>query len=435
MDQNNDWYERYSSNSTQDTGARASKRGEKRGVRISTLIVFTMIAVLLGALLGGLYTRQYVGEQISALQTQQAQAFSDAKSTQSGAEDQSAVSNAVANSFSTSTYSKAQIIELTAPSVVGIDTYYTATSSYGGFFGGGNASGAEGNSQQVQSGSGSGIILTSDGYIVTCRHVVNGAETIKVILNNDQEYDAKLIGSDSRSDLAVLKIEATGLSPATLGDSDMLTVGEDVIAIGNPLGELRGTATSGMISALSREVTIENTTMSLIQTDAAISPGNSGGGLFNASGSLIGIVNAKASSSNAEGLGFAIPVSSVNTIISNLIDHGYVLGRAYLGVYTQDVTLSSSSGDWGSGLFGNMFGGISCVQIAQLVSGSAAELAGLKVGDLILKVDDTEISSNSTLSAAIADYNAGDTATLTIQRDGKEQTVTVTFGEYKPAEQ
>ena len=436
MDQNNDWYERYSPDSSQDNGARASKRSEKRGVRISTLIVFTMIAVLLGGLLGGLYTRQYVGEQIAALQTKQAQASLEATAALSEAGEQSAVANAGANSFSTSTYSKAQIIELTAPSVVGIDTYYTASGSYGGFYGnGGNAADADSNSQQVQAGSGSGIILTSDGYIVTCKHVVDGAEIIKVILNDDQEYDATLVGSDSRSDLAVLKIEATGLSPATLGDSDMLTVGEDVIAIGNPLGELRGTATSGMISALSREVTIENATMSLIQTDAAISPGNSGGGLFNASGSLIGIVNAKASSSNAEGLGFAIPVSSVNTIISNLIDHGYVLGRAYLGVYTQDVTLSSGSDDWGNGLFGGMFGGVSCVQIAQLVSGSAAESAGLKVGDLILKVDDTEISSNSVLSSVMAGYNAGDTATLTIQRDGNEQAVSVTFGEYKPSEQ
>ena len=436
MDQNNDWFERYSSSTPPDNSAYASKRSEKHGVRISTLIVFTMVAVLLGGLLGGLYTRQYVGEQIAALQTQ-TQAL-EAKAALSESGSQSAVANAGINSFSTATYSKAQIIELTAPSVVGIDTYYTATNSLGSLFGNGNnTNGADGNSQQVQAGSGSGIILTSDGYIVTCKHVIDGAETIKVILNDDKEYDAKLVGSDSRSDLAVLKVEATGLAPATLGDSDMLTVGEDVIAIGNPLGELRGTATSGIVSALSREVTVENMTMSLIQTDAAISPGNSGGGLFNASGSLVGIVNAKASSSNSEGLGFAIPVSSVKTIITNLIDHGYVLGRAYLGVYTQDVTLSSGNNDWGgNSLFGGMFNtGTSCVQIAQIVSGSAAEKAGLKVGDLILKVDDTEISSNSALASVIANYNANDTATLTIQRDGKEQTVSVTFGEYKPTDE
>lgn len=388
-----------------------------------------LVAVLLGGVLGGLYTRQYVGEQLSALATQQSASSEIKQANATGSE--SGLTNASTSSFA-NTFSKAQIIELTAPSVVGIDTYYTASGNTGFSFGGGNSS-TDQNGQQAQLGSGSGIILTSDGYIVTCKHVVDGAESIKVILNDDKEYDAKLIGSDTRSDLAVLKIDKTGLTPATLGDSDMLTVGEDVIAIGNPLGELRGTATSGIISALSREVTVENTKMKLIQTDAAISPGNSGGGLFNASGSLVGIVNAKASSSNSEGLGFAIPVSSVKTIISNLIDHGYVLGRAYLGVYTQDVTLSSDSNNGFNGFFGNFFNsGTSSVQIAHIVSGSAAEKAGLKTGDLILKVNDAEITSNSALASIISGFNAGDTATLTIQRDGKEQTVSVTFGEYKP---
>ena len=429
MDQNNDWYERYSSPGTQDSGTRAQRRREPRGVRYSTLVIFMLVAVLLGGVLGGLYTRQYVGEQLSALATQQAASSEIKQANATGSE--SGLTNASTSSFA-NTFSKAQIIELTAPSVVGIDTYYTASGNTGFSFGGGNSS-TDQNGQQAQLGSGSGIILTSDGYIVTCKHVVDGAESIKVILNDDKEYDAKLVGSDTRSDLAVLKIDKTGLTPATLGDSDMLTVGEDVIAIGNPLGELRGTATSGIISALSREVTVENAKMKLIQTDAAISPGNSGGGLFNASGSLVGIVNAKASSSNSEGLGFAIPVSSVKTIISNLIDHGYVLGRAYLGVYTQDVTLSSDSNNGFNGFFGNFFNsGTSSVQIAQIVSGSAAEKAGLKTGDLILKVNDTEITSNSALASIISGFNAGDTATLTIQRDGKEQTVSVTFGEYKP---
>ncbi len=434
MDQNNDWYERYSTPAPQDGNTRQKKRGEPRGVRLSTLIVFLMVAVLLGGLLGGLYTRQYVGEQIAALSAQQQQqtvsnALSEPKTSGSGE-----LTPASTSGFA-STFSKAQIIELTAPSVVGIDTYYTGSGNGLSFGNGNNGNGADGNSQQIPVGSGSGIILTSDGYIVTCKHVVENAETIKVILNDDSEHDATLVGSDSRTDLAVLKIDISGLTSATLGDSDMLTVGEDVIAIGNPLGELRGTATAGIVSALSREVTVGSVSMSLIQTDAAISPGNSGGGLFNASGSLIGIVNAKASSANSEGLGFAIPVSSVKTIISNLIDHGYVLGRAYLGVYTQDVTLSSGTNDWGNSLFGNFFGsGASSVQIAQIVSGSAAEKAGLKVGDLILKVDDTDISSNSVLASVISGYNAGDSATLTIQRDGTEQTIQVTFGEYKPAE-
>jgi serine protease Do len=432
MDQNNDWFERYAPNDAQNVSTQP-KRSEPRGVRFSTLIVFTLVAVLLGGLLGGLYTRQYVGEQFAAIEQQQTQSVNNALS-QPAAEPSSDLTNASTTGFA-SAFSKAQIIELTAPSVVGIDTFYTADAGSSPF-GNGRSNGSNDSAQEVQVGSGSGIVLTSDGYIVTCKHVVDGAETIKVILNDDTEYSATLVGTDARSDLAVLKIEAVGLSPATLGDSDMLTVGEDVIAIGNPLGELRGTATSGIVSALSRDVTVGSVSMSLIQTDAAISPGNSGGGLFNSSGSLIGIVNAKASSSNAEGLGFAIPVSSVRTIISNLIDHGYVLGRAYLGVYTQNVTLSSGTNDWGSNPFGSLFGDHTIsVQIAQVVSGSAAEKAGLKTGDLILKVDDTPISSNSDLASVIGSYNAGDTATLTIQRDGVEQAVSVTFGEYKPAEQ
>jgi len=418
MDQNNDWYERYSSLTPQDSGAKPARKSERRGVRISTLIVFMLIAALLGGTLGGLYTRQYVGEQLATLNTQLA--LSSTLNELQPDTESSGMTTAATNGF-TSTFSRAQIIELTAPSVVGIDIYTTVSGNFGFRFGGGETNG-EG--QRVQAGSGSGIILTSDGYIVTCKHVVDSAETITVILNDDTEHEAKLIGSDSRFDLAVIKIEATGLTPATLGDSDMLTVGEDVIAIGNPLGELRGTATSGIISALSREVTVENTDMSLIQTDAAISP------------CLIGIVNAKASSGNSEGLGFAIPVSSVKTIIANLIDHGYVLGRAYLGVYTQNVTLASDATGGGNGFFGNYFGsGTSCVQIAQIVAGSAAEIAGLKAGDLILKVDDTQIDSNTTLAGVIAGYNAGDTATLSIQRDGIEQSVSVTFGEYKPTQE
>lgn len=209
----------------------------------------------------------------------------------------------------------------------------------------------------------------------------------------------------------------------------MLTVGEDVIAIGNHLGELRGTATGGMISALNREVNVQGTEMALLQHDAAVSPGSSGGGLFNSSGSLIGIVNAKASSSNAEGLGFAIPVNSVKQIIDDLINYGYVKGRAYLGVYTQNVTLHSDRGGWG-GYFGGS--GTSCVQIAQVMAGGAADQAGMQANDLILAVDGTEITSNDKLSSVIGAYNAGDSATITIQRNGKQMELTVTFGEYTP---
>ena len=311
-------------------------------------------------------------------------------------------------------YTRAQVVELAAPSVVGIDGVFEVTASYWGM-----------PQSYETTGSGSGVILTADGYIATCAHVVDGAKKLTVTLNDDTSYEATIVGTDARNDLAIIKIDAEGLTPAVLGDSDMLTVGEDVIAIGNPLGELRGTATSGIISAVKRAITVEGTDMELVQTDAAISPGNSGGGLFNASGKLIGIVNAKVSDTSAEGLGFAIPVNSVIKEINDLLNYGYVTGRAALGVYTQNVSLSN-----GYGYFS--YGGTRCVQITEVVAGSAAEAAGLQVGDLIMEVDGKTIGSNSDLSDAIDAYNAGDVASLTIRRVSERLTVAVTFGEYVP---
>ena len=314
-------------------------------------------------------------------------------------------------------YTKAQIVEMSAPSVVGIDTITTATTNnywYG-----------YGQSYDVP-GSGSGVILTEDGYIATCAHVVEGAKTVKVTLNDDTTYDATIVGTDDKNDIAIIKIDATGLTPAIVGDSTTLTVGSEVIAIGNPLGELRGTATAGIISATNRTIEVEGQTMTLVQTDAAISPGNSGGGLFDASGKLIGIVNAKVSDSRAEGLGFAIPVNSVLDEISDLLNYGYVTGRPYLGVSTQDVTLRSRNRMW------YYSEGTRCVLVEKVVSGSAAEKAGIQAGDLILKLEDKNISSGDELSSAIGNYKPGDTVTLTLQRDGEELTVQVTFGEYMP---
>ena len=314
-------------------------------------------------------------------------------------------------------FTKAQIVEMSAPSVVGIDTISVATTNnfwYG-----------YGQSYEVP-GSGSGVILSEDGYIATCAHVVDGAKSVKVTLNDDTSYDATIVGTDAKNDIAIIKIDATGLVPAVVGDSQTLTVGSEVIAIGNPLGELRGTATAGIISATNRTIEVEGQAMTLIQTDAAISPGNSGGGLFDATGKLIGIVNAKVSDSRAEGLGFAIPVNSVLDEISDLLNYGYVKGRAYLGVSTQDVTLRSRDRMW------YYSQGTRCVLVEKVVTGSAAEQAGIQPGDLILKLEDKQIASGDDLSAAIGAYKPGDKATLTIQRDGQELTVEVTFGEYAP---
>ena len=389
-------------------------------------LVLTAVVGLFGGLMISNYTHNnYVlyaeREDTAPVQRELAQAPAAAPEAKTDAGDAADAASATAGTVSafreSGSYTKAQIVEMSAPSVVGIDTITTATTNsfwYG-----------YGQSYEVP-GSGSGVILTEDGYIATCAHVVEGAKSVKVTLNDDTAYDATIVGTDDKNDIAIIKIDATGLTPAIVGDSTTLTVGSEVIAIGNPLGELRGTATAGIISATNRTIEVEGQAMTLIQTDAAISPGNSGGGLFDATGKLIGIVNAKVSDSRAEGLGFAIPVNSVLDEISDLLNYGYVTGRPYLGVSTQDVTLRSRNRMW------YYSDGTRCVLVEKVVSGSAAEKAGIQAGDLILKLEDKAISSGDELSSAIGNYKPGDTVTLTLQRDGEELTVEVTFGEYMP---
>ena len=393
-----------------------------------TCIVLTTIIGLFGGLMISNYTHNnYVmyAEKAETTPVQrelqqtvpepaQAGGESEAKAESNAADAKAGTMAAFAEN---NQFTKAQIVEMSAPSVVGIDTVTTVTTNnfwYG-----------YGQSYEAP-GSGSGVILTEDGYIATCAHVVEGANSVKVTLNDDTSYDATIVGTDKKNDIAIIKIDAKDLTPAIVGDSTILTVGSEVIAIGNPLGELRGTATAGIISATNRTIEVEGQAMTLIQTDAAISPGNSGGGLFDATGKLIGIVNAKVSDSRAEGLGFAIPVNNVLDEINDLLNYGYVTGRAYLGVTTQDVTLRSRSGMW------YYSDGTRCAMVEKVVPGTAAEQVGIQSGDLILKVDDKTISSGDDLGNVIVGYKPGDKVTLTLQRDGKELTIDVTLGEYKP---
>jgi len=405
-----------------------NKRRQRLSVGVGlflTCLVLTAVLGLFGGLMISNYTHNNYVMYAEKTETAPAQRevqretapAEEAPDAKSNVETADATAGNVSAFKETGSYTKAQIVEMSAPSVVGIDTVTTATTNnywYG-----------YGQSYDVP-GSGSGVILTEDGYIATCAHVVDGAKSVKVTLNDDTSYDATIVGTDKKNDIAIIKIDAKGLTPAIVGDSETLTVGSEVIAIGNPLGELRGTATAGIISATNRTIEVEGQTMTLVQTDAAISPGNSGGGLFDATGKLIGIVNAKVSDSRAEGLGFAIPVNSVLDEISDLLNYGYVKGRPYLGVSTQDVTLRSRSGMW------YYSDGTRCVLVEKVVKDSAAEQAGIQSGDLILKLEDKTISSGEDLSAAIGAYKPGDKATLTIQRDGQEMTVEVTFGEYTP---
>ncbi len=272
--------------------------------------------------------------------------------------------------------------------------------------------------QYVSQGAGSGVIISEDGYIVTNNHVVNNATSLKVTTTDGIEFDAKIIGTDSQTDLAVIKIEAQNLLAATLGDSDTLQVGDPAIAIGNPLGELGGTVTTGIISATDRQITIDNETMTLLQTDAAINPGNSGGGLFNSDGNLIGIVNAKESSTGIEGLGFAIPITPAKDVITELMQNGSVTSRPALNVSLYDYTSNNQAQNskYKDGCY-----------IVQIVRNGAADKAGLKQNDRIISFDGQDIHSTSDVKAILKKHKIGDTLKIVVERNSKKVEVEITL--------
>lgn len=307
--------------------------------------------------------------------------------------------------------STSEIVKKTADSVVEISTESVVTGSFA--------------QQYVQQGAGSGVIISQDGYILTNNHVINGANSVKVRLRDGTEYDATIIGSDSDNDIALLKVNVTGLSPATFGDSNSLAVGDYVVAIGNPLGELGGTVTDGIISALARKVTIEDTQMTLLQTNAQVNPGNSGGGLFNANGELVGIVNAKQSATEVEGIAFAIPINNVLDILSDLKEYGYVTGKVDLGIDFTDITSDETAFYYGVNQTG--------CYVLSVDSGSNAEKAGVTRGDLVTKVNDTDVSSSSDITTALEKAEVGDTVTFTVSRRGTSKTISFVLEEYVPA--
>ena len=380
------------------------KKKKFNGKRVARSAVALVLAAAMG-FAGGFVGAKFGGS--GKVVIQQVAPSSTANSSDS------ADSSITAASSSGSSLTTEQVADLVSPSVVVITTeqvVYSQWSWYG--------------QNQVESGAGSGVIISSDGYILTCAHVVDGASTITVTIG-DKDYTATLVGEDTTSDIAVIKIDANGLTPATVGDSDSLKVGQSVMAVGNPLGELGGTVTGGMISALNRSVTIQGSssvnTMSLIQMDASVSPGNSGGGLFNMNGELVGIVNAKSSSSDAEGLGFAIPINDAIKVAQELLENGYVTGRPYLGITYLAVTDAQTASQLGVNAYG--------VYVVEVVKGGPAEKAGLQAGDRIVSVDGTEIASKDDLGTLMQKHAAGDTLSITIAREGQMQTVNVTLGE------
>ena len=307
--------------------------------------------------------------------------------------------------------SGAQVYAKNVGSTVGITTELVTTNYWG---------------QKVKgAAAGSGFVISQDGYILTNYHVIEGATSIQVAFVDGATYPATLIGGEEANDIAVLKIEATGLTPVVLGDSDNLVVGEQVCAIGNPLGELTFTFTAGYVSARDRSITMENgEIMNMLQTDTAINSGNSGGPLFNTYGEVIGITTAKYSNSSSsgasiEGIGFAIPINDVKDMVKDLMEKGYVTGKPSLGILMNDVSAEATY----------RYGIPQGAYIEAVLEGACAQKAGLQVGDIVTAVNDHAIGSSTALQTVVKEYKAGEEITLTVFRSGETLTLTVTLDE------
>ena len=322
--------------------------------------------------------------------------------------DREAVAVAVKQVDGKNLMTPAEVYAATVNSVVSINSTSRSTNFFG---------------QSVPTASsGSGFIISPDGYIVTNEHVVSDATAVKVTLYNGETYTASYVGGDSDYDVAVIKIEASGLPPVVLGDSAKLNVGDSVLAIGNPLGELTFSMSQGIVSCCNRAINVDGTPFNMIQIDAGINPGNSGGPLMNLYGEVIGIVSAKYSSDSntaVEGLGFALPMSDVQAILTDVMENGTVTNKAYLAITAGSMTEEMATQyriDLTTGVF-----------VFSVEKGGAGDRAGLRLGDIITKVDKTEISDYNDLTAAKKNYRAGDTVTLTIYRNGEYMTTELTF--------
>ncbi len=307
------------------------------------------------------------------------------------------------------------------------DNYYNPFGSmfgYGYGYGYGNRGGRGGTQEYTETAAGSGVIISEDGYVLTNNHVISGADKITVYVNpgdgsDEQTYEATLVGSSESNDIAVLKIDATGLNAATFGDSDQIEVGELAVAIGNPMGQVHGSVTAGIISAVEQELTIDDVTINAIQTDAAINPGNSGGALFDSYGNVIGIVYAKSSSVSIEGIGYAIPVNNIKELVAQMINDPDSVkdqtkgSQIMLGITIRDITEEMSK------QYSMPVG----VYITEVSSMSAAERAGLQKGDIITEFAGETVTSADDLNAIKAKQTSGDTVSVKIDRNGKEMTL------------
>lgn len=377
---------------------------------IATAICCSIFGGAVGA--GGAYAglRYFIKDNSSNnTVTKTAQAEDSGKSTQlvSSARNNTVVTETKAKSGTLMTAS--EVYANNVNSTVGITTSISTTNYFG--------------YKTTAAASGSGFIISDDGYIITNYHVIEGAESIKVTAYDGTTYDAELVGSDDSNDIAVLKVDASGLTPVVLGSSDGLAVGDQVVAIGNPLGELTFSLTSGVVSALDRQVTTSLTTMNLIQTDCAINSGNSGGALFNMYGEVVGITNAKYSSSGSsseaeiDNIGFAIPIDNVKDIVTSIIENGYAV-KPYIGVSVGDVSDEASG-----------YGLPKGASVASVTKDAPADKAGLQANDIITEANGKTITNSADLIAVVKKCAAGDKLELKVYSQGEYKNVTVTVEE------
>ena len=361
------------------------EKKEKKYVTRDALIACMILTMILSSLLGAFISGAYFAKNTSDGRT---------------AREDSELSQLDLGDATGSELTVAQIVDKNEDAVVEILMSGTAQNMWG--------------QMQLVQGAGSGVIMTEDGYIATNTHVIQGASKVEVTLHNGESYPARIIGSDPANDIAVIKIDATGLTTATVGDSSTVDVGDLAVAIGNPLGQLGGTATTGIISALDRTLDVEGTTLTLMQTDAAINGGNSGGGLFNSKGELIGIVESKASAVGVEGLAFALPINNVSPIINDFIQNGGNVKAAEatpaVGVVISDVSEENAQ------YYGLESAG---VYIAQ-VTGENAMKAGFQPEDRVVSFNGTQINNSNEFITLVRKCKVGDTVTVVVSRKGQQ---------------
>ena len=396
---------------------RPVKEHKPRKKRVGWFKVLTLclVCALLGGCLGAAISERRTDRKLAELQQNLNESMEERFDSIHSDIHSLRLSNA-GTSQNGSGLTGAQIFEMAKEQVVGISTEVT----YQNFFGMTSSSAV----------SGSGFFISEDGYIMTNYHVIETAYTnnldITVMTYDGTQYTASIIGFESGNDVAVLKIDATGRSPVSFGNSEEITMGETVYAVGNPLGELAYSMSTGTISGLDREIVTDDSVVgiNMFQIDAAVNPGNSGGPVYNACGEVIGIVTAKSGATNAEGLGFAIPINDASTISKDLMTKGYVTGKAYMGVRLDERYNS---------MYAQYYNMPLGAYVYSVDNGGAAERAGLQAGDIITKLGETEITSYTDLKAAVRGYSAGDSADITVFRAGSSITITILFDEARPA--